>query len=503
MKQKILLWLTGYDWTEFSIAYYMQKTQNYEFYAIIDTQDNPKEFFETQSLVTFKKIWFYHDFVNVSTIKKNDLINSFEKKYNIPAMSIAKNDRIFMEKYNVFHKFSNEEILQIVGNECQLFETVLDEVKPDFFLSLETAFRPHHFFYLACRSKHVKILMLNTANWGDYCYISENYHKLENFQEKFFETKTEKTSYDEQQKRLSSMKLSNKTKTFFKNQQKSEVSKFSAAFYYLFKSKNKTQKTHYTHYGRTKLKVLLNEISINFKRKSRKKFIDENLSYQIPNNQNLIFFALQQEPERSLLISAPDYIDQVENINFIAKSMPKNYHLVVKEHPTQGPPTRDWRPKSDYKKMMNTPNVTMIHPSVPADKIMKKSKLIISVSGTVALESTFFGIPSITFADNDYPLIPSVSKLNTKNELPKLIEKSLGNTSNNADNVKKYFDILEKNSFIFNLYEFQLAYYQQLYFDANLFDVKISENNLKKFLLNQKENLENLANEFNKKISQD
>ena len=215
------------------------------------------------------------------------------------------------------------------------------------------------------------------------------------------------------------------------------------------------------------------------KRKNRKKFIDENLSYKIPNDQNLIFFALQQEPERSLLISAPDYIDQVENVNFIAKSIPKNYHLVVKEHPTQGPPTRDWRKKSDYQKMMNNPNVTLIHPSVSADKIIKKSKLVISISGT---------------------LIPSISKLNSKDELSKLIRSSLENVRNNPDDVKKYFDILEKNSFIFNLYEFQLAYYKQLYFDANLFDVKISENNVEKFLLDQKDKLLKLTDEFNRKI---
>ena len=502
MKQKIILWLTGYDWTEFSIAYYMQKTQNYEFYAIIDVQNNPKEFFENQTLVSFKKIWFYHDYVNALTIKKTELINSFQKKYNIPAMDIAKNDRIFMKKYNVFHEFSNEEITEIVANECQLFETVLDEVNPDFFLSLETAFRPHHFFYLLCKTKNIKILMLNSANWGDYCYISKDYHKLENFKEKFIQTNTEKTSFVEQQKRVLEMKLSNKTKTFFKNQQKSSNSKFSAAFYYLFKSDNKTQKTHYTHYGRTKFKVLFNEILINFKRKNRKKFIDENLSYKIPNNQNLIFFALQQEPERTLLISAPDYIDQVENVNFIAKSIPKNYHLVVKEHPTQGPPTRDWRKKSDYQKMMNNPNVTIIHPSVPADKIIEKSKLVISISGTLALETAFYGIPSITFADNDYPLIPSISKLSSKDELSELIRFSLENIKNNPDDVKKYFDILERNSFIFNLYEFQLAYFKQLYFDANLFDVKISEKNLEKFLLDQKDVLLNLTNEFNKKISE-
>ena len=137
-----------------------------------------------------------------------------------------------------------------------------------------------------------------------------------------------------------------------------------------------------------------------------------------------------------------------------------------------------------------------------SDKIIEKSKLVISISGTLALETAFYGIPSITFADNDYPLIPSISKLSSKDELSELIRFSLENIKNNPDDVKKYFDILERNSFIFNLYEFQLAYFKQLYFDANLFDVKISEKNLEKFLLDQKDVLLNLTNEFNKKISE-
>ena len=90
--------------------------------------------------------------------------------------------------------------------------------------------------------------------------------------------------------------------------------------------------------------------------------------------------------------------------------------------------------------------------------------------------------------------------MNSKDELSKLIRSSLENVRNNPDNVKKYFDILEKNSFIFNLYEFQLAYYKQLYFDANLFDVKISEINVEKFLLDQKDKLLKLTDEFNRKI---
>ena len=90
---------------------------------------------------------------------------------------------------------------------------------------------------------------------------------------------------------------------------------------------------------------------------------------------------------------------------------------------------------------------------------------MISISGTLALETAFYGIPSITFADNDYPLISSIFKLKSKTDLPKLIQESLEFTSSNPDEVKKYFDILENNSFIFNLYEFQLAYFKKLYFD--------------------------------------
>ena len=216
----------------------------------------------------------------------------------------------------------------------------------------------------------------------------------------------------------------------------------------------------------------------------------------------MIFFALQQEPERSLLISVPDYIDQVKNVNFIAESIPENYTLVVKEHPTQGPPARDWRKISDYQSMIRNSRVKLIHHSVPADQIIKNSDLVISASGTITLESAFFGIPSITFADNDYPLISSISKLESGSDLSNLINNSL-KIKGNPNDLKKYFDILENNSFIFNLYEFQLAYYKQFYFDANLFDVEISECDMENFLKDQKEKLEKLADEFNKKISND
>ena len=406
-----------------------------------------------------------------------------------------------MKKFNEFHKFSKSEISNILMNECYTFEKIINEIKPDIFLTLETALRPHHFFYLLCKAKGVKILMLNAANWGDYCYISEEYHRLTNFKELFENRSSQSVKFESLQELLEKNIRSKKHTKFFAVQQKNKISRIKAILETLLLSDESTRKSHYTYYGRTKSKIILNEILIRSKRYFRKKFIDKNFLYKIPDNKKFIFFPLQQEPERSLLISTPDYIDQLKTIDLILKSIPENYILVVKEHPTQGPPNRDWRKISDYKSLLANPKIKLIHPSVDAKNIIKKSSLVISVSGTISLESSFFNIPSITFANNDYPLIKSISKMNSISDLKDLILDMMVKNTNPSD-VKNYFDILMENSFEFDLLTFQATYLKYLYLDANLLDTKITENQMKLLLENQKDTLTNLAKNFEIKINQ-
>ena len=56
--------------------------------------------------------------------------------------------------------------------------------------------------------------------------------------------------------------------------------------------------------------------------------------------------------------------NQIEVIRHIVKSLPVGIRLYVKESPAGK--TREWRKVSDYKEILNIPNVTLIHPSVPA-----------------------------------------------------------------------------------------------------------------------------------------
>tara|TARA_B100000029_G_scaffold476116_1_gene519977 strand:+ start:1510 stop:3003 length:1494 start_codon:yes stop_codon:yes gene_type:complete len=493
MDKKIIFWLDA-ELTSFCLAYFLQKKLNAEFYAIIDVTNKPKEFFLNQKLVNFQKIWFYHDYMlkpvtSDGSLKENNSILNISE--------LIKNDRIFNPKYNEFYKFTENEKKAIVSNEFNLFHEVL-KIDPDIFVTGETALRPHHTFHKLCQSKNIKVLMVNNANWGKLSNISENYHRLDNLETLFKNRKDKSYLFEQLEKRLKDKILSKNLENYHDKNRKSKYEKFFAALNFLFFSNNDHIKTHYTYFGRTKIKVLSNEIKNMINYQSRQKYIDKNFSSNIPKNEKIIFFGMQQEPERSLLISTPKYTDQIKTIELIARSIPENYLLIVKEHPTQGP-GRGWRDISEYEKLNNIPNVFLIHPTVPSTEIIKKSDLVISANGTISLEAAIFNTPSITFANDDFALISSIQKFNHGDDLEQLIEKTLTITVE-PNEVGKYFDILEENSFSFDQLKFQLDYLSYFYFNGNLANVKINEDDMKRFLTLQEKNFSIVINELIQKI---
>ncbi len=493
MTKKIVFWLDA-DLTSFCLAYFLQQKLDVKLYAIVDITNKPKEFFLNQKLIHFEQIWFYHDYVLQSSDEICD-INELYTELNIP--ELIENDRILNSEYNEFYNFTEIEKNSIASNELNLFNEVL-KIGPEIFVTSETNLRPHHTFHQFCQLKNIRILMLNNANWGELSYISENYHRLDNFNYLFQNRKNETSSFEKLEKRLEEKILSKNLKSFYKKNRNSIFKKFSAAINYFILSNNKNIKTHYTYFGRTKTKVLYYEIKSRLEFRKRQNYINKNFLSKIPNKKKIIFFAMQQEPERSLLISAPQHTDQTKTIEFLAESIPDDYLLVVKEHPTQGP-GRGWRKISEYEKLKNIHNVFMIHPTVSSTEIIKKSELVISVNGTVSLEASILNTPSITFVNDNFSLISSIQKLNPNTNLEQLIKNTL-KIKVNPNEVSKYFDILEENCFIFNQINFQLHYLTFFYLGGNLVDVKIDENAMKKFLDLEEKNFDIPINELIKKI---
>ena len=161
-------------------------------------------------------------------------------------------------------------------------------------------------------------------------------------------------------------------------------------------NKSQQDENYYPNFGKKSYKFILKNIQLTFSALQRKRFLDKNSIKNI-EDEHFVYFPLHVEPERSILITAPFYSDQIEVITNIAKSLPVGYKLYVKEHGSME--LNFWRDQSFYKDIIKLQNVKLVHPSVNPKQIIKKCELVTTIAGTVGLEALFFKKPVIVFSD--------------------------------------------------------------------------------------------------------
>lgn len=496
MKDKVIFWF-GADFTQFCMAYYFQNKYDCEMYSIIDITNKPKQFFKHQKLINFKKTWYLHDHIKNTNKEPNiNYLASFEKKHGINLWALAINERIFYRFYN-FHQFDTNEILTIDEQICRLFEQIFSEVKPDYFVTKASSFHHLELFSQMCRFYGTKVLTLSSPKIGYKTLISENPSKID-YIDSLDGIEGKDHSFEELQTYLESISTKEMVKKFWDRHGNSKAKTLKAFFDYILSS-NENIKTNYNYFGRTKLKVLSNAVISSLKKKYRAHFMKKKLTYNVNLTIPFVYFPLSIDLERNMLLDAPFATNQIEIIRHTAKSLPVGYRILVKEHPEQR--SREWRPISEYNKIMKIPNVTLIHPSFPNSELMKNCKLVLSIAGSSAFEAAFYGKPSIVFGNILYSLLPSVTKVREIESLPIIIRKSLEIKVNPKD-ISKYLNILNQQLVDFDWAGFVSDFHDWFYYGGSLRDTKIDENKMKSFLEEKKDELDKLAIAHIQKIKQ-
>jgi len=491
--KKIIFW-EDQGFLQYSIAYWLQKKLNCKMYAIIDTTDRTKSFFQNQKLVNFEKIWFFHDYILKN--KKPDLeyLKSIEEKYDIFLWQIAANERIFYGYYD-YHKFVEDEVLSILEQECRLYEKILDDIKPDFLIT-NTNMQQNHIFFKICKARGIKILFFTASRLGRRCMLS---HDMDTVPLQTTTVPIKKSNtFNDLQNRQKQFSLFSETKKFVEGFSNSKIDLLKAVVQFLLFSNNNNIKTHFTYYGRTKFRVIYHSIIEALKTRSRTKFIDKNFLEEI-HHENFIFFPLQLDPERTILIDAPFFTNQLELVRNTAKSLPIGYKLYVKEHTAMI--TRSWRSLEYYKELQKIPNVILIHPSVKPEEILKQCSLVITINSTAALDGAFYEKPSIVFGDPMYSNLPFVHKVDNIKDLPHLIRKAL-EVKVDLDKLNDFVNLLEENSFEFEWMEFTASVQKSFFINGNLTDVIVSDETMEQFQKTNEEILSPLIDEHIKKIYQ-
>ena len=386
MSNKILVWI-DLGLIQFGIAKYLQKIYDCDLYTVYDFNHHIKESFLNQKLINFKQVWYYWDHVlNIKQKPDVEYLNSFEQKYDINLWSITSSDRVF-NKYNKFYTFSRDEILKILELECKFFENVLEISKPDFFMTTVTDQRRSNLLERMCRSKGIKVLMLETSRLGYRSTISEEANEIDYLQD--MQSTNSKITFSELRENIKKFSRYKQAKSLRAGGFNFSMwEKIKSSLYWMINTFDKEYRMGYDHFGMTRFNVITDRLSAAIKRSYRESYIDKALVRKV-RNEKFVYFPLSVEPERTLSISAPFYMNQLEIIRNVARSIPADYKLYVKEHMAMK--YRHWRPISYYQTIMDLPNVTLIHPSLSNEELIKNCSIVFTVTGTAGLEAAYYG----------------------------------------------------------------------------------------------------------------
>ena len=346
-----------------------------------------------------------------------------------------------------------------------------------------------------CKNSGVKIIAMNYTILGKRTMIAQEHQKLDHIED-LEKLQCNNRNFEELQDYLKSFDLVKQIEDKSVKPGSGNLEKINSAKEFFLKFDMTNTKTHYTYYGRTKSKVLVYYLKEYFKTKIRKKFIEKNLMKKTKISESFVYFPIHIEMERSLLLGAPYYINQIEVIKSVAKSLPINFKLYVKEHP--GQINRGWRSKQEYNEIMSIPNVVLLHPNFPKNELYKKCSMVFSIAGTAGFEAACFGKPTITLVDLNYSLLPSVTTLKNFEDLPNLIRESLLKKVNSLD-VDRFIMLLEKNISKFDWSDFSKKLTDE-FFVGSIQDAEISENKMELFLEKNSTELEIFANDHIKKM---
>ena len=152
-------------------------------------------------------------------------------------------------------------------------------------------------------------------------------------------------------------------------------------------------------YEKSKNTYLLDEI-LHLWRK-RKAFINYQKTAKCNikklKNKKFVFFPLLTEPEVALHGIADDFFFQLSAINLIARDLPADYILVVKEHIL----AFGRRPKDFYTQITDLKNVFLADANELGLEYVKNCKAVACITGTSAWEAVVMGIPVISFSKNN------------------------------------------------------------------------------------------------------
>lgn len=138
-----------------------------------------------------------------------------------------------------------------------------------------------------------------------------------------------------------------------------------------------------------------------------------------PPQSDYVYFALHMQPEATTCPLGGVYVDQYFAILMLARSLPENIDVIVKEHPNQ----HFWQRFPEFYQVLNAEkNVKFAHISTDSFELTKKSLAVATITGTVGWEAIFNKKPVFLFGSIFYQYMQGVVNVTNQESITSTIK---------------------------------------------------------------------------------
>lgn len=370
-------------------------------------------------------------------------LNHLEKEYGMPNLwpyieldRVVRRSQLVREYPYDTPKYSHEEMMRLLQVKAKAILKFLEKERPDIIFLSVVADLGTLFLYNAAKKMNIKVLLLRSSRIGTLNTLTEDYKTLSCVEETFHKIQNKQISCPEHKTLANNFlesfrvkpltyahlgnidaKLMTRRKQFsFLNPNKFITSlKWTFTVFADYFSNNHKSDPYLTkpwYY-----------ILDRLKRKFRVLVGFDDLYDEMNTQDDYAFFPLQVEPEMATSLFSQFYTDQLWLIKQVARALPINFKIYVKEHPGM----YGYRPRSFYAELKKIPNLKLMRPAETGFNLIHGAKIIATLTGTTGWEGILFKKPVITFGDVFYNLLPMAEKCENINDLPRLIKKQLEN----------------------------------------------------------------------------
>lgn len=164
---------------------------------------------------------------------------------------------------------------------------------------------------------------------------------------------------------------------------------------------------------------------------SQKLFINE-----IKEKEKYVYFPLHLQPEMTTSTLGKEYNDQILAVERVARIIPEDWYIYVKENPLQ---TYAYRDKYFYKRLQGIKKVKLIKSNTNTYDLIRNSEFVATITGTAGFEAISGGKPVLVFGLAWYRSLPGVTIYNSDTALKDIF------TEFTVEDVKKEYERLNHN----------------------------------------------------------